>query len=371
MKNNLEKEIADQRQQILTDGYEMSFGELMSLYKERELIINPAFQRYYRWTLHQKTSFIESIILGIPYPPIFVFQTDNGTWELVDGLQRISTILEFTGLLNKSKPLALAATKYLPSLEGVVWEQSGGDKSLPSSLKLTIKRARIRVEILKKGSSDFAKYELFQRLNSGGSILTPEESRTCTVSMLNEWLFNEINRISRSQNFTKCLKRQAESQLKRKDVDLILRFLILRHSRPKSHEDAQKFLSEGVLLICPMPDSTLKADLKAFEDAFSLFAFVTNTATFQRPPEKREESAKKGRFSMPAFEAITYGVGININAIKALSKDKQIQFLEEGLAELWAEETFNEATKGGVRASARLPNILDIAKKIFDPQSRA
>ena len=69
----------------------MSFGEIMNLYEDGELVISPDFQRLYRWESYQKSKFIESILLGIPLPPIFVFQDDDNTWELVDGLQRLST----------------------------------------------------------------------------------------------------------------------------------------------------------------------------------------------------------------------------------------------------------------------------------------
>ncbi len=96
----LEQELSRARKNVVTDGYEMSIGEIVGLYEKEELVINPAFQRYFRWDASRKTKFIESLLLGIPIPPIFVFQTDAGIWELVDGLQRVSTLLEFMGVLK-------------------------------------------------------------------------------------------------------------------------------------------------------------------------------------------------------------------------------------------------------------------------------
>ena len=84
----LEQQIETASRQIVSDGYDMSVGELISLYKEKELIINPSYQRLFRWEESQKTKFIESLLLGIPIPPIFVFQKADGIWELIDGLQR-------------------------------------------------------------------------------------------------------------------------------------------------------------------------------------------------------------------------------------------------------------------------------------------
>jgi uncharacterized protein with ParB-like and HNH nuclease domain len=72
------------------------------LYKNSELIIRPQYQRLFRWSEVQKTSLIESILLSIPIPPIFVAEDKEGLWELVDGLQRVSTFLSFFGELKSN-----------------------------------------------------------------------------------------------------------------------------------------------------------------------------------------------------------------------------------------------------------------------------
>ena len=95
----LQREIDTAQRQVRTDAYQMSVGEVVTMYKDGELVINPDFQRLFRWNEGQKSKLIESILLGIPLPPIFVFERDDGKWELVDGLQRVSTLLEFMGLL--------------------------------------------------------------------------------------------------------------------------------------------------------------------------------------------------------------------------------------------------------------------------------
>ncbi|EMV0255521.1 DUF262 domain-containing protein [Vibrio cholerae] len=122
---SLEKEIQKARKEIVSDGYDMSLGEIVNLYRENELKINPDFQRLFRWDVTRKTRFIESILLGIPIPPIFVFQDKDGNWELIDGLQRLSTILEFTGVLKDSEgkriePSTLEGTKFLPRADEIL-----------------------------------------------------------------------------------------------------------------------------------------------------------------------------------------------------------------------------------------------------------
>ena len=95
---SIQQEIADARQKIVKDGFDMSIGELIRIYEKKELIINPVYQRSFRWDESRKTRFIESLILGIPIPPIFVFTDEDGRWELIDGLQRLSTMFQFAGV---------------------------------------------------------------------------------------------------------------------------------------------------------------------------------------------------------------------------------------------------------------------------------
>lgn len=93
----LEQAVSDERKRLSSDRLDISFGELINLYKNKELIIRPEYQRLFRWSHKQRTALIESILLSIPIPPIFVAEDKNGVWELVDGLQRVSTFISFFG----------------------------------------------------------------------------------------------------------------------------------------------------------------------------------------------------------------------------------------------------------------------------------
>ena len=67
----------------------------MNLHKNKELIIQPEYQRLFRWSTQQKSHLIESILLELPIPQIFVIENPDGILELIDGLQRTSTVLQF------------------------------------------------------------------------------------------------------------------------------------------------------------------------------------------------------------------------------------------------------------------------------------
>lgn len=194
---SLSEEIKDNAKKVHTTEIKMSIGEIISMYKEKEIIIHPEFQRLFRWETEQKSRFIESILIGIPIPTIFVQQMNDGRWEVIDGLQRISTILEFVGILinanNELYPrLTLSKTKFLPSLENMTYEnfenndkQKLSDNFFNMKTKMIFKRTPLSIQIIKRESDESTKYELFDRLNSGGSPLSSQAIKNVIFLMEN------------------------------------------------------------------------------------------------------------------------------------------------------------------------------------------
>ena len=101
----LEREIEEARRLVKTDAYQISIGELINMYRDSEFIINPDFQRLFRWEIDQKSKLIELILLGIPLPSIFVFEQEDLSWELIDGYneyQRYSNLWAYFGILKRT-----------------------------------------------------------------------------------------------------------------------------------------------------------------------------------------------------------------------------------------------------------------------------
>jgi len=183
---SLQEEITARASKIFRESYQMSIGELINLYRDGEMDIHPEFQRVFRWSEYQKTKLIESIMLNIPVPSIFVSQNEDGVWDIIDGVQRLSTIFQFVGIFKDEEeklmpPLVLQKTDYLPSFAGVQWENEVKELSFTKEQQLFFKRARMDVIIMKKESDPNTKYELFQRLNTGGSLLSDQEVRNCLM----------------------------------------------------------------------------------------------------------------------------------------------------------------------------------------------
>lgn len=224
--NELQNEIEEKRNSLSTDRLDMSYGEIISMYQNDDLIINPEFQRLFRWNNYQKTRFVESILLGIPTPPIFVAEDKEGKWELVDGLQRLSTIISFFGLLKgpseEKNKWTLEKAPLISSLEGINID------TLPLLFQRNIKRAYCRVEIIKWDSNIDMRYELFNRLNTGGSSLTEQEIRNCIFRGNGNEFNNFIRELADMPQFIEL----ADISSKKKDElyldELVLRFLSLK-----------------------------------------------------------------------------------------------------------------------------------------------
>ena len=209
----------------------MSIGELINLYQDGELDVHPEFQRFFRWTPEQKSRLIESILLGIPIPSIFVSQREDGVWDVIDGLQRLSTIFQLVGVLRNEhgeleEPLRLTRTKYLPSLEGLTWnsDESG---SIGIENQRIIKRSKMDVKIILRESSESSKYELFQRLNTGGSPLSDQELRNVILITVNREAYEWFTELSKDTNFRECTTLSDRQYDRQYDVELVVRFVAL------------------------------------------------------------------------------------------------------------------------------------------------
>ena len=272
--SSLEEQLRNARQKVVTDGYEMSIGEIVSLYKSRELVIDPAFQRLFRWDEGRKTSFLESLLLGIPIPPLFVFQREDGTWELIDGLQRTSTILEFMGELldpdGKCLPgSVLLATKLLPALEGVTWDTTP-KPCLTSAQKLDLRRARLRIEILKRESQSTAKFELFQRLNTGGAMLSEQEVRNCTMVMIKPEFYDWLQKLSHHDSFAKSTSMTSTAIKKQAGLELVLRFLAFLRVPYQRGLDVHEYLDHAAISLAMDDNLNQVTQEQNFHSTFDL-----------------------------------------------------------------------------------------------------
>ncbi|MET8711726.1 DUF262 domain-containing protein [Streptomyces sp. NPDC004735] len=368
----LQDEIEAGRSTVKADAYAMSIGEIVNLYRDRELVIRPEFQRLFRWTAPKKSRLIESILLGIPLPSVFIMQRHDGVWEVIDGLQRLSTILEFMGELRDEESgdllpsSRLHGTRYLPSLNGLAFEESDDGINLTPGQRISFKRSKLDFKILLPESDDKAKYELFDRLNSGGEVPSAQEVRNCQLIMRNRDLFIWLDALRGDQGFTDCALLSSRATEEQYDMELVCRFFSLISSdlqELKDMESVDLFLTEKMLSLAD--DSTFdKARWgKVFRDTFTLLAKSLDSDSFRRYDTSKARFL--GGFSVSAFEAITVGVASNLDAWQRIEDGRREEELRRRVESMWAEEFFRSQARGGVRGTTRIPAIIPAAKTFF------
>ena len=365
---SLDKEVARAITKVLTTSYEMSVGEILNLYRDEEIVINPEYQRLFRWKIDQKSKFIESLILGIPIPPIFVFETEDGEWELVDGLQRLSTILEFSGLLREPdsgglvSPSRLVGTRYLPSLQDAVWEKKknmdGGGHAIGRALQLSIKRARLGVQILKKASDIRSKYDLFQRLNSGGSILTRQELRNCLAIMSNSEFFHEVKALSNNKDFKEVISQSSEAEQKQVDLEYAMRFIALLFVPYEGDKDLEDYFDDAITKLGEKHDDKA-AELykRTFSETFRLLNSTLGSNALRR----YDGSRHAGKVGRRGFEMIALGVAQNLSQVKKWKTND----LRARIEKLWEIPEISTISAAGLRGTDRVKMTVPFGRQWF------
>lgn len=365
---DLGKQISDERQHIATDRMDFSIGELVNMYEQQELIIHPEYQRLFRWTDTQKTALIESILLGIPIPPIFVAEDENGIWEVVDGLQRLSTLVSFFGklksdnavnefnafdednddveIINTNNKWCLEKGDILKSLEGFNVD------SLPLKYVLNIKRSSLRVEILRGQSRVTMKYELFKRLNSNGTKLTAQEIRNAIYRGLDSSVNKLVEKLSKNPAFVSLTSLTKQKKKELYDQELVLRFMAFYDKNTEINNNTAKILDD--FMERSVNDSQF--DCSRYENIFNktiiLLEELNDTFVFKNA---------NNTFVPAYFEAIMLGVA---NNIKAYSNDTVL--LSNKIKELKESQEFKQYMGSASNSKKRIERRLEIALSIFE-----
>jgi hypothetical protein len=148
---SLLQQLDERSSQIRFEVIDFSAAELIRLYENKEIHIQPAFQRMFRWTQAQQSRLIESMLLGLPVPQIVLFQREDGVLELIDGLQRVSSLIRFmTGKTpgpevdEEDTPVKLSGCDILVSLNGQHFA------ALEPVLQLELKRKTLRAIVIRR-----------------------------------------------------------------------------------------------------------------------------------------------------------------------------------------------------------------------------
>ena len=299
------------------------------------------------------------------------YENEDGIWELVDGLQRTSTILKFFGKLRMldrtgfDEPSILVATKYLSELDMAVWEATDRISGIPKqqqkplepAQQLFLKRCRLNVEVLKQPSSASTKFDLFQRLNRGGSSANQQEVRTCFVVMKDPSFAEAISELASTDDFRSLCQLSEDDIKNQKDAEYATRLICHGLRDLKAREDLNEFLDRSIMEIIedvPIPDVR-----RIFGRTVSL--------VFQAKGESAlmPMNARRKVFTLQGLEIILVGVARNVDTIDALADPHA--FVRDKINDFWNSEEARVYTSSGMKAYDRLAKTIPYGTSWFKP----
>lgn len=198
-----------EERKIFTSSSDPTIKDLHDRYKDGELSLQPDFQRQFVWDATRSSRLIESVLLGVPLPIIYLAEEPNGNESVIDGQQRLTSFFEFLDGTMKLSGLRVRET-----LNGMKFSQ------LPKEAQSIIKKTSLRAITIKRESDKDLKFEIFERLNSGSVALNDQELRNCIYRGPYIKLLKEL---SEDSDFRKLLNFSGPDKRMR-DVELTLRF---------------------------------------------------------------------------------------------------------------------------------------------------
>lgn len=362
-------ELESQIKRVDTESLDISFNELFDMYISNELNITPDYQRLFRWSEGKRSRFIESLLLQMPVPPIYVIETEESKYELIDGLQRFSSYLHLRGELeaphfdppiNKGDFLVLKECDIVDSLNGLTWDE------LPTILQIKLKRTFIRVQVVKKTSDNVFKYHMFKRLNTGGELLSEQQIRNCTIRLIDPTFNDYIITLSKDENFKNCITNISDKQsLDSFNQELVLRFFTFKNYQDNFSHDVGDFLTEYMEKVS---EKEIQFDYDenqtCFEKTFSILNQAWGDKIFGRLNNNNNDL--QSNFGIYHFESITLGIQCILDKIDA-NNPQHIEKIKSAIFAIKQDEQFKKATTGGGKNSTgKLRDRIAISEQYFN-----
>jgi hypothetical protein len=285
--------------------------------EKKWLNLRPEYQRRLVWSQEKKSLFIESLLMNIPVPPVFLYENDLNRYEVMDGQQRLNAILEFY-----ENTLELKGLETWSVLNGLTFSKC------PPRIQRGLDRRRITANVLlaenlqSKEEADFIRRTVFERLNTGGQQLNHQELRNSLYSgtfndllidLAGNRLFDEIwsippyeDHYRKAENFVSSALAENDLFSRMKDCEIVLRFFSFRKpARIKG--SVRKILDDCMRDEQNIPPAVVEEYRKAFLNALTVSHRIFGKRTFQ-------VSTPKGgwRSSQPLFDAVM----VSVDALK-------------------------------------------------------
>ena len=265
-----------------------SVYEYLRQLKKGKITIQPDFQRHQVWKRHQKSRFIESILLNFPLPPIYLNETKESVYIVIDGLQRSTAINEFY-----SGSFALSDLEALPKYNGYFF------KDLPENLKSKFEDKKLTIFSLKPSTPMVVIYDLFNRINTGGTQLNRQEVRNCIFIGNSTKLLKKLS----EQDYFKRAIDWGVRDTRMKDREVILRYVAFRwfDFKEKYNGDMSGFVEAAMKKINKMDDEHIQTIEKDFQRVMKWSFRIWERANFRMPTDHT-----RGTINTAIFETVGY-----------------------------------------------------------------
>ena len=284
-----------------------SVYEWMRRYKSKRLIIDPDFQRNRVWKDYQRSRFIESLLMGIPLPPLYVNQTREGSYLLIDGLQRTTTLYSYI----EEKSFALDT-----GLETIIDARNKRFDELPPLYQARIEDRKMLVYVIKPSVDIRVVYDIFDRINSGGTPLNRQELRNSYFNGPSTRLLKEL---AECGEFKQAISHGISSDRMR-DREAVLRCLAFHiHGISNYQHNIDAFLRETMLGINKMSDTQRNIIQDEFRRVMRISYEVLGEQTFRIPIP-----GSRGRINVAIMESV-YLFFAKLSNEKALANSTHIK----------------------------------------------
>ncbi|WP_432799924.1 DUF262 domain-containing protein [Poriferisphaera sp. WC338] len=207
-------EIPKGERRLRTQAYDKSIFDIVEMINRGDICLDPDYQRNYIWDDRRASLLVESILLNVPIPVIYVAEDEENRWEVVDGLQRLNSLHRF--FQNEFK---LQKLEVLDELIGVKY------KDLNPKAARILRNGILRIIMIFKESHSDIKYEIFMRLNQGAVSLSEQELRNC----LYRGPFNDMLHELRSNKDVLTMLGLPQAHKRMADAELLLRHLTIKN----------------------------------------------------------------------------------------------------------------------------------------------
>lgn len=282
-----------------TDKSDPEVESLYGKYKRGRLILQPEFQRRFVWDTGKSSRLMESALLDIPLPVIYLSEEKDGRETVIDGQQRLTAFFSFMdGKFPDGKDFKLTSLKVYTDLKKKAF------KDLSEELQDKIKYCTIRTITFKKESDLDLKFEIFERLNTGAVSLNFQELRNCMYRGPYNSLLKEL---AQDQDFMYLLGLKSPED-RMKDVEFVLRFAAFYHSTYLNYKPPiKRFLNEEMEKYTSIKEKEITELRTAFKNTVSIIRTLLDTHAFKRF-YKGNEKNKNGFWEPKKFNASLYDI---------------------------------------------------------------